>query len=356
MKFAVIGAGSGGQCMAAHLTYLGHQVTLHDIDEKKISALREKGSVELKNKLTCEVKIDRITTDTAQAVAGADIIMVVTTTDAHAAVAASIAPYIKASQTIILNPGHCGGVLEFKAVLMKNGCAALPKLAECPTLIYGCRQEAVGRIFVTGIKKKVLMAALPSADTAFVLSRINPVYPQFQAAGSVLETSMSVSGCLMHVIPTLMNATRIDSGISFDYYMEGITPHVAELMEYADQERVSVASALGVEVKNLRAWLKDSYNLEPDTLYNMLQANEAYRGARNPKNFDHRFVMEDVTGGFVPLAAFGDICGVDTPVIDLFIRLAALICGKDFRKLGRTAENLGLVGKSAEEVIRLLTE
>lgn len=34
MKFAVIGAGSGGQCMAAHLTQLGHEAVLYDIDQQ----------------------------------------------------------------------------------------------------------------------------------------------------------------------------------------------------------------------------------------------------------------------------------------------------------------------------------
>ena len=35
MRFAVIGAGSGGQCMAAHLALLGHSVSLYDVDPEK---------------------------------------------------------------------------------------------------------------------------------------------------------------------------------------------------------------------------------------------------------------------------------------------------------------------------------
>jgi len=40
----------------------------------------------------------------------------------------------------------------------------------------------------------------------------------------------------------------------------------------------------------------------------------------------------------------------------LFIQLAARICGKDFLWIGRTVENMGLTGKSMEEVIDLMTK
>ena len=356
MKFAVIGAGSGGQCMAAHLTQLGHEAVLYDIDQQKLHALQKRGEILLENKLTGAYRIACITSDIQVAVTRADFVMVVTTTDAHGAVAEAMAPYMRPEQIVVLHPGHCGGAVCFAAALQKSGCQELPHIAECQTLIYGCRQIEIGHIFVTGIKKTVLLAAYPSKDTELILKKISPVYPQFRGAASVLETSMSISGCLMHVIPTLMNTNRIDAGEPFDFYMEGITPHIAGLIEDADQERVAVAEKLGVHVKNLREWLKDAYGLQPDTLYHMLQANEAYRGSAGPKDFNHRFVMEEVTGGFVPLSALGQICGIPTPVIDLFIQLAARICGKDFLWIGRTVENMGLTGKSMEEVIDLMTK
>ena len=210
MKFAVIGAGSGGQCMAAHLTQLGHEAVLYDIDQQKLHALQKRGEILLENKLTGAYRIACITSDIQVAVTRADFVMVVTTTDAHGAVAEAMAPYIRPEQIVVLHPGHCGGAVCFAAALQKSGCQELPHIAECQTLIYGCRQIEIGHIFVTGIKKTVLLAAYPSKDTELILKKISPVYPQFRGAASVLETSMSISGCLMHVIPTLMNTNRID--------------------------------------------------------------------------------------------------------------------------------------------------
>ena len=83
MKFAVIGAGSGGQCMAAHLTQLGHEAVLYDIDQQKLHALQKRGEILLENKLTGAYRIACITSDIQVAVTRADFVMVVTTTDAH---------------------------------------------------------------------------------------------------------------------------------------------------------------------------------------------------------------------------------------------------------------------------------
>jgi len=37
IKYAVIGAGNGGQSMAGHLALMGYEVSLYDIDSKKIN-------------------------------------------------------------------------------------------------------------------------------------------------------------------------------------------------------------------------------------------------------------------------------------------------------------------------------
>lgn len=68
MKFAVIGAGSGGQCMAAHLTQLGHEAVLYDIDQQKLHALQKRGEILLENKLTGAYRIACITSDIQVAV------------------------------------------------------------------------------------------------------------------------------------------------------------------------------------------------------------------------------------------------------------------------------------------------
>ena len=124
LKFAIIGAGAGGQSMAAILTQEGYRVRLYDIDSAKIERLNELDVIRITGAIEAEAKPEVITTDIAVVMDGADVIMVVTTTDGHADVAEKISPYLRDGQIILLNPGHVGGALEVSAIIRESGCKA----------------------------------------------------------------------------------------------------------------------------------------------------------------------------------------------------------------------------------------
>ena len=51
LKFAIIGAGAGGQTMAAVLSSQGYSVKLQDIDSEKIRRLRELKTIRVTGKI-----------------------------------------------------------------------------------------------------------------------------------------------------------------------------------------------------------------------------------------------------------------------------------------------------------------
>jgi NAD/NADP octopine/nopaline dehydrogenase, alpha-helical domain. len=55
----------------------------------------------------------------------------------------------------------------------------------------------------------------------------------------------------------------------------------------------------------------------------------------------------------VPLASIGDMLKVETPTIKSIIRIASIMRGIDFWKIGRTVQKLGIKGMTIKE-IRLL--
>ena len=59
--------------------------------------------------------------------------------------------------------------------------------------------------------------------------------------------------------------------------------------------------------------------------------------------------------GIVPLASIGRMMGVETPIMDAYINIASVVCGRDFRAEGRTAERLGLAGKTLEEIYEMIS-
>lgn len=355
-KFAIIGAGAGGQSMAAILSEAGYSVRLHDVNEELVAKLRELEFIEVTGKLTAKGKPEVVTADYAEVMDGADIVMVTTTADAHEAVGKAIRPYVRDGQAILLNPGLLGGALILSEILRSGEKAPKVYIGEALDLMYACRMEAVGRIFHSGVKKSVLVSAVPAGDIGALLEILKPIFPCLTAAESMLYTSLDMGGPILHVIPTLMNINRLDAGQPYDYYMEGITPHIAELMEQADRERAAVCDALRVEMPTLQEWMEDCYELKGENLYDCIQKNEAYRGVKSPASLDHRFIREEVPAGFVPMASIARELGIATPVMDAFVEMACVMTGIDYWTTGRTAAKFGLTGLSAEEMRRRMSE
>ncbi|WP_302620036.1 NAD/NADP-dependent octopine/nopaline dehydrogenase family protein [uncultured Oscillibacter sp.] len=356
LNFAVLGAGAGGQTMAGVLSSQGYSVKLYDIDQSKIDKLNALGKIVVTGKIECEGTPELMTTDLKAAMQNVDVIMVTTTTDAHRALADQCAPYLHDGQIFMLNPGHVGGALEVAHVIRDiHQCKADVIIAEAGDLMYACRMPEVGTVFQSGLKNHVEVAALPAGDVTRLLEILKPIFANLSPAKNILETGFEGGGAMLHPIPSLMNVNRTDSGEPYDYYMSGITPSVAKLVSACDAERLAVCRALGLEVPSLVKSLQKIYSLEQEDLYDLLQHNKAYVGLKSPSSLNHRFFIEDTLCGIVPLASIGRMMGVETPIMDAYINIASVVCGRDFRAEGRTAERLGLAGKTLEEIYEMIS-
>ena len=67
---------------------------------------------------------------------------------------------------------------------------------------------------------------------------------------------------------------------------------------------------------------------------------------------EHRFLVEDVECGAVPIADLGHRLGVDGSVTAHSVTLASTLLGRDLQASGRDAERLGLAGLSADEIVQ----
>ena len=84
-NFAVLGAGNGGQVIAAYLKLKGKHVTLFDRFPQVLEPIRARGGIQLEGVAeTGFAKLDLICEDVAQAVKGAEVIFVVLPAFAHA--------------------------------------------------------------------------------------------------------------------------------------------------------------------------------------------------------------------------------------------------------------------------------
>ncbi len=353
--YCVVGAGHGGLAMAGHLGILGHPVQLYNRTDEKLNGVRWHGGIKVDGAVTGFGPVRLATSDMQKAVDGADVVMVVTPSTAHRDLAAAMAPFLAEGQLIVLNPGRTGGALEFRKIFQDAGMSTRVVVAETQTFIYASRALSRWEAHVFRIKNSVPFATLPSFWIPEALAVLKGPFPQFAAGSNVLATSLENIGAVFHPALTILNAGWIEATHGdFDYYLSGITPSVARLLERIDAERLAVASAMGVRSLSAREWLYLSYDSPGADLYEAIHRTESYRGIKAPPGIDHRYISEDVPMSLVPISSLGEMLGVQTPVIDMVIRLGSILHATDYRAAGRTAESLGLAGLSMKQIRQMV--
>src|SRR5215831_525531 len=227
---AVLGAGHGGCAAAADLGKRGYSVRLHARNPERLAPLRAQGGIEARGIQQGLVPIDLLTTDVAEAIGGADLIMLVVPSVAHAHYARALAPLIDGGQAIFINPGHTGGGLHFLHELRNAGYRGPVRSCETITLTYITRMERPGTVNIYSYTKRLGFAALPGKQTAALFALITPLYPEIQHASSVLETGLSNLNAIFHPEGMIMNAGWIQhTNGNFLFYREGFTDAVGRV-------------------------------------------------------------------------------------------------------------------------------
>jgi opine dehydrogenase len=356
-RYCVLGAGHGGLAMAGHLSLMGFTVTLWNRSPERIAHVVERGGIDMEGEVEGFAKLELATSNIKDAVKNIDVLMVVLPAYGHRFVAEQCAPYLVDGQIIVLNPGRTLGAIEFEKVLRDHGLKANVTVAETQTFIYVSRHVELARAHIFQIKNTVPLAALPAYRTPDVLKAIAPAYPQFISGTNVLVTSFDNIGAIFHPAITILNSARIEATHgNFEYYLEGATPSVCNVLEMMDKERRAVADALGVRTHSARDWLYLAYDSAGSTLYDAIQSTPGYRGVKAPTTVFHRYILEDVPMSLVPIASLGDHLGIPTPTIKSIIQIASTVLKRDFWKEGRTVKSLGLDRMSVKDLRLFVVE
>jgi len=351
--FGVIGAGNGGKAMAAYLALLGKKVLLYNRTFSNVEVIAQRQGIDLINPDGLEGfgKLEKVTDSIEDLLAGSQVIMVVTPSTAHKDIASAASPYLRDDHIVILHPGRRGGALEFTETLRQNGCATTPIISEAETFIFASRSEGPSLARIFRIKESVPLAALPANRTKEVLEAIHTAFPQFINGGNVLMTGLNNMGAVFHPALAMLNAGWIEATHgNFEFYVDGVTPSVARVLEVIDRERVTVASALGLRARTGMEWLELAYNATGENLYEAMHNQTGYYGIKAPPTLNHRYIFEELPMSLVPIASFGKRYGVSVNCIESIIRLGCIIHNTDYWRKGRTIEKLGVKDLSIGEL------
>lgn len=334
-KVFVCGAGHQGLSMAAHLALNGVKVNLYNRTFSHVQEIADTGKIHCSGMVNGDAQVSKVSSNIADVVS--DFVMVTTPSSAHRDIAKTIAPYVHKDMVVILNPGRTFGAIDFAEELKKNNVKELPHIAETQTIVYTCRKTGESGTCILALKNDVKIASLRGSDIGEILDLMpDCLKPYFSPVSSVALTSLSNVGMVLHCAPVMMNVGWIESDkVDFKYYYDGISKSVAHFLEKIDAERCAVASAAGYNIESLAEWLRRTYKVAGDTIFDCIRNNDAYKAIDAPPTLNTRYIFEDIPNGLVPIEATGEELGIKTRNISTIIDLASSVMDTDYRAIGR---------------------
>ena len=346
-KVTIIGGGGTAIFMATYLTLQGHQVTVCDEEwhGAKLKAVQEAGNgVDLiGNCGTGHAVIHRITFDPAEALADAEVVLISAMAKRHDAITSWIAPHLKDGQVVCFSSGNCASITLKKKLGDKKVV-----VGEMQGNIGPCRLVDPTTVTCAFPYAEKPVAAFPAKDNDALVAGLSPVYP-CRAVKNVFQATLSSPNVTIHLAGTLMNTSKLETMKDFRLYQDGMSPSVAAVISAVEDERDLVMDQMGYPrtraVGQIYALLE--YPKHPEVAQFRVLAGPT-KGVRD------RYVVEDAHAGNSLLASIAKNFGIGTPVVNALLTLASVLNNEDFYAGGLTLENLGLAGKSAEEINRYL--
>jgi opine dehydrogenase len=353
MRVAVIGAGAGGAAATVELTLAGHDVAFVGRTPDTLSPF-EDGGIGYAGVLGDGALRPRIMTcDMGAGTRDAEVAVVTLPTFAHSSVARALARAGWGTERpVILNPGHTGGALEFHAAY-KSVLGAAPPIVEFATLAYVARKLVPHTVTVTGRARRLRAAALPGGQPALDLAC--SLFPGAYDTGDVLASDLSNVNMILHPPGAILAAAWVEARAGdFTFYVDGMTPGVARVMEQLDEERRAVARAFGHDLPNLLDEMKLIGTVAADAPSGdyaaAIAGGEANRRIRAPDSLAHRYYVEDFGHGLTPFLVFARIAGVETPVASALSSLGAILT-RGSSGPQRDDAAMGIAGFGPEQLI-----
>jgi opine dehydrogenase len=354
MNVSVLGGGHGALCMAADLSLAGHAVSLYLRNRARFAEafatrrIRVRGSGRIG-----DASVRLVTSEMAEALAEAHVVLVPLPAFAHEDVARRAAPHLRAEQTVCITPGTFGSYVFAKTVRELGGPDVA--VAEAATLPYGTRIVGPSDVRVTMTAEHLPTGVFPAIRTQETIDLLRGLYPAMEPVSDALDAALlNVNGAL-HASLTIMNAGPIEGMDTYDIHRKGSTPAILRVMAALESERIAVRERLGYGPPH---WPIMDYYQHKDWFYGvrgrrLVQEHSVWR---EKISFSGRYIEEDVRYGLALWRSLGRKFGVPTPLSEAFLHIAGAMNGQDYIAGGQSLERLGLGDLSLDELKALLRE
>jgi opine dehydrogenase len=223
LKIAVLGGGNGSFAAAGDLALRGHDVRLWRRDAAEVAAHRA-GALRIMLKDPNgrhDVQLALVSTDIAEAVRGAELILCPTPAFAQQDIARLLAPHLIDGQVVFLPPATFGSMI-FATAARDAGNRAAVSFAETGTLPWLARKHGRFEVAITIRAKRLPVGVFPLKAADDALDVIGQAFPGvIEPCGDALSAALMNAGPIIHPPLIVMNAGAIEHFERWDIHKEG---------------------------------------------------------------------------------------------------------------------------------------
>ena len=346
MKIAVLGGGNGSFAAAGDFALAGHEVRLWRRDMQAVAAHRAAGgSITVKDFAgKHEARPALITTDMAEGVKGAELILCPVPATAQHDIAKALVPHLADGQVVFLPPGTFGSVIFAKAAY-ESGNRAKAAFAETGSLPWLTRKHGPFEPAITIRAKRLPTGVFPLTLKDHALKVIGQAFPGvIEDCGDALSGALMNAGPIIHPPLITMNAGPLEHFDRWDIHKEGTQRSIRRVTDALDGERIALREALGYRAPHFP--LADHYaKAGPKWMYGRGSHDKLTDSGDWREHIvltEHRYMREDTRIGLSFMLSVAALAGVEMNLARAFLSIGGAICGEDFMATGRTLSSLGL--------------
>jgi len=342
MRITIAGIGNAGSTVGADLSNKGHQVTLlktsnklHNEHYEKIKSDKVIKVNDFNNKYSTE--LFSVTDDVKSAISDAECIIIYIQTNYHEKLIKDIVQYMHDGQIVIIEPGYMA-----TCYFIKYNCPDIT-IIEAESSPIDCRIVNPGEVNV--LFKNVLnpFGVYPISHIEIAEKCLKSLGYPFEFTKNVVEAALHNPNLIVHTVGAIFSIPRIEySNGNYWMYKEVFTPHIWNVVESLDKEKMDILEALGCErLPYVEACKKRNSTDKSENALDVFFDYAKNSSPSGPNVPDSRYITEDVPQGLVLLESLGHVLSIPTPTCSGLINCANAALTIDFRKNGRTVESLG---------------
>ena len=360
MKIAVLGGGNGSFAAVGDFALQSHDVRLWRRDAAKVAEHRAAGSRVIVTDANgrYDVQLALVTSDIAEAVADAELILCPAPAFAQHDIARQLAPHLAGGQVVFLPPATFGSMI-FATAARDAGNRAAASFAETGTLPWLTRKHGPFEVAITIRAKRLPVGVFPLKAADRALDVIGRAFPGvIEPCGDALSAALMNAGPIIHPPLIIMNAGPIEHFERWDIHKEGTQGSIRRVTDALDAERIAAREGLGYGGPHFP--LAHHYASEGEQWMYGRGSHDRLTDSGDWRErlllSEHRYMREDLRLGLSFLVSVAELAGVATPLAFSFLAIGGAICGEDFIEDGRTLDSLGLGHLDRDELQTLLRE